>query len=84
VALYLQQAFLSILFKQRQNRDKIGNIDFTARKTAKNPCEALSDGRYILKHFVTALFCQFTHNAPQRFQHGCCSALISRFDTYIE
>ncbi|KAA0086088.1 hypothetical protein CIW54_15880 [Paraburkholderia sp. T12-10] len=32
---------------------------------------ALSGGRYNLKHFVTASFCQFAHNALQRFQHRC-------------
>jgi hypothetical protein len=35
---------------------------------------ALCGGRYKQKHFVTASFSQFAHNAPQRFQHGCVSA----------
>ncbi len=33
--------------------------------------EALSGGRYNLKHFVTVSLELFAHNALQRFQHGC-------------
>ncbi|MGN6666485.1 MAG: hypothetical protein ACTHKH_05870 [Trinickia sp.] len=52
----------------------IGNSDLEVSDLGKKSRSALLDGRYNLKHFVTASLSQFAHNAPQRFQHGCAAA----------
>jgi hypothetical protein len=52
--------------------EKFGKNDlFSLLKNGKKSREALSDGRYNLKHFVTVMAVQFAHNAFQRLQHGC-------------
>jgi len=49
----------------------IGNIYVLTAFNGNKSCEALSGGRYNLKHFVTVIPDLFAHNAFQRFQHGC-------------